>query len=320
MGHATIDNVHYSADQTAFAAPVQQIAFWGFENQKLSNTRGELPFSRTGPGSEDAFDQQPITYANSSPGGNNPDIYGEWNLNSYYSWVDGKPKQIGDGPIGQMRTPKFVLAPNARFSFYGSGAGGGLQLMDASNNKPLKSALMNAKTWAMSKHTLDASAFAGKEVYLQVIDNDSSTHSGSWAHIVIDNISYTGSVEVTPSQPVTYADTAPSNPNGGVYLVDSYNATTSQGVITIGDGAIGSTRSENFRLGQDATFTFDGSGLGSVRLIDASDGSVLVTKSPDLQSNVMQTYAFDASQFAGKDVYLELLDVVHESWGHSCCR
>lgn len=311
-GHATIDNVHYSADQTAFAEPVQQLGFWGFENQKLTNTRGEYAFAKTGSSSDTAFTHQPITYANSDAGGNNPDIFGKWQLNSYYDWEDGKPKKIGDGPQGRMDTPHFTLAENARFTFHASGAGGGVSLVSASD-KTLKTMTVDVQSFTMRPFTFDVSEFAGQDVFLRVFDNK----SGSWGHIFIDNIAYLGTPsETTPPQPVTYADTAPSNPDGGVYLVDSYNAARRGGAVTIGDGAIGSARSENFRLGDNASFSFDGSGLGSVRLIDASDGSVLVSKSPDLRSNVMQTYSFDASQYAGRDVYLELLDAINGSWGH----
>jgi hypothetical protein len=157
---------------------------WNFDQGVLSDTTGTYDFNIA---SGTAFGTSPITYAGSDA--NNPFGGAVGLVRSDFLNNGAGQTKPGDGPQGSLESDVFTLGSDASFVFEGSGNGGVLELVDAGSNAVLASVVPGRTSTTLEAFSLDASAFAGQDVFLRIVDNS----SGGWGHIAVDNIIYTAS-------------------------------------------------------------------------------------------------------------------------------
>ena len=119
-------------------------------------------------------------------------------------------------------------------------------------------------------------------------------------------------------QPIPYQGSAAQNPfGGGSYLVHTFYNYDGTTLREQGDTPTGTMESDVFTLPHDSQITFQAAGAGGyVALVEDGTNSVLKQLAPNVESETMQQFSLDASEHAGKTVYLRVVDDSEGDWGH----
>ena len=179
--------------------------------------------------------------------------------------------KVGDNPQGVLESEAFTVSAEGSITVDAAGAGGRIELVDASSGAVLESIVPNSESVTMSQFQMDVSSHSGTSVKLRIVDDQ----SGSWGHIAVDNIHIAGNEilwdfengnlsDTTGTNTFTASGTSPLfgqvipyntssgivdsvNPGGGKYHVRTDFYGYNPGQYT-GDAAVASRRRPSRRL------------------------------------------------------------------------
>ncbi|AEG44848.1 GH32 C-terminal domain-containing protein [Isoptericola variabilis] len=256
---------------------------------------------------------------------------------TYHLWG----AKVGDGPVGRLRSSVFTLAGIGEISFL-LGGGNDLENLDVALHRASDDAeLMRATNSAfadserLSRVVWDASAYVGEELYLEVVDNA----SGGWGHLNLDDVrtyaersiteianpgfetgdltGWTGTGDAFTDAQVTDATDwgwgGPFGHDGTFHLWGARGG---------GDAPTGTLRSSTFTLGGSGAIEFLLGGGNDVEnlyvaLHRAEDDSELMraTNTAFADTEAYSRVRWDASQYLGEELYLQVVDTATGDWG-----